>query len=71
MENKESASLKVFVNGEPIKVVSCVEDANWKGWDLENGLAISYYYYEPKGGSSESQFSWTVRPTQYFEAVDG
>jgi hypothetical protein len=60
MEGKESTSLKVFVDGEPIKVVDCRGDANWKRWFLENNLVIRYSYYEPKGEPLESQFSWSV-----------
>ena len=71
MESKESTSLKVFVNGEPIKVIDYRGDSSWGRWYLENNLVISYYYYEPKGGSSESQFSWSVSPDKNFEGADG
>jgi hypothetical protein len=60
MEGKESTSLKVFVDGEPIKVVDCRGDTNWKRWFLENNLVIRYLYREPKGEPLESQFSWSV-----------
>ena len=71
MEGKESTSLKVFVNGESIKVVDYFVDAYQAYWNLENNLRISYSSYGPKGESSEPQFSWRVMLLDGFEAVDG
>lgn len=71
MEGKEPTSLKVFVNGEPIKVVDYDGDANWKRWDLENNLRIGCSSRGPKGESSEPQLSWGVSLINGFEAVDG
>lgn len=71
IENMEPTSLKVFVNGEPIKVVNYNEFGAIKEWHLENDLTITYYYYMPKGEPSELQFSWRVVPDVNFEAVNG
>ena len=71
IENMESTSLKVFVNGEPIKVVNYNKFASTEQWHLENDLTISYYCYMPKREPSEPHFSWSIRPGVNFEAVDG
>lgn len=71
MEGKESTSLKVFVNGEPIKVVDYRGGGDLQHWFLENNLIITYAYLGPEGESSESQFSWRVSPDEIIEAVDG
>lgn len=71
MEGKEPTSLRVFVNGESIKVVDYRGYVNWAYWNLENNLRIEYSSRGPKGESSELQFSWSVSPINGFEAVDG
>lgn len=71
MEGKEPTSLKVFVNGEPIKVIDYFGKPDLAYWNLENNLRINYSFYGPKGESLEPQFSWNVQPLYGFEAVKG